>query len=160
MSKLGVLARAQELTGDTGAARLLEQIHFRYKGALANGKTSTPQSYRNLMDDTKFTFKMVKRGLRVLRERSFIVAEQHLFYGKNVCHYVIPGQVMLALEGQVVLAPEGQLGMALEGQHLTTTSVTKSKTTSICDQSQATVAMAGENSPKAFAGEIGGYENT
>ena len=116
MLKETVRTRAQDYLNDPVAARLLEQLHFRYEGALRKGQKSTPQSYADLMRDTKFSFKQVKRGLHVLREKGLIRAEQHLFGNKNVCHYTLPDAVMKWLEGQAGLAPEVQLDMAPEGQ--------------------------------------------
>ena len=116
MRKETVRIKAQDFLNDAVAARLMEQLYFRYSGAVARGKADTPQSYADLMRDTKFSFKQVKRGLKVLRERRLVLAEQHLFAGKNVCHYKLPERVMNWLEGQLDMALEGQLGLYLEGQ--------------------------------------------
>jgi hypothetical protein len=113
MSKLSV--QAQLLTKDSVAAKLLEQIYWRYKGAIAKGKAETPQSHKDLMRDTGFSPKQVKRGLGVLKDRLCVGTRRGLFGGKNVNFFSVPALVCRKLEGPSEEAPEGPSEQTLEG---------------------------------------------
>jgi hypothetical protein len=108
------LARAHRLTGDPVAAIVLLRLQFLYEGALKYGKTTTPQSHTDLMEETACSMKQIKRAVSLLREQNHIDWKMAVFNHKTIGHYSLPSRTREALKGHEA-GPIGSNAIALKG---------------------------------------------
>ncbi len=94
-----LLARAFEGTQDPYDAILLVRIAFRYNQARKAGKKSTAQSYSDLVSETGFKPRRIKKSLSNLRQLGLIQSKQGLFGNKNVNHIWLTEKGSRLVEG-------------------------------------------------------------
>lgn len=111
-----LIARAHAATGDAVTALVLMRLLYRFEQAVKDGRTSTAQSYDDLMLETACSQKQVKRSVAMLKRGMFVEVKQSLFGNRNVNHFRLTKLAWVALKGQHVPYPEGQPELALEGQ--------------------------------------------
>ena len=80
-----------------------------------SGQPWLAHSRQQLEEETEFSPKQVRRALEALKLHGYIDVEQHLFHGKNICHFRAAEEGCLAQKGPTKLDEKGPLAAAPGG---------------------------------------------